>query len=625
MHKRFNPFSLLPVPGQSLSISSPVLSWAYKAFRRPVEYIFGLNGLAKMYDSLPEGLSREQFVEQALKAMKISYEIADNSSSAIPATGPAIIVANHPFGGIEGVVLANLLSKIRPDFKIMANAILGRVPEMRDFFIMVDPFGTESSPRKNIQPLREAIEYVEKGGLLAVFPSGTVSHLQVQRREVSDPKWSATIGRVIRRTKAPVVPLYFSGSNGLFFQLLGLIHPLLRTAMLPREMFNKCGSTLRLRIGKCIPFEKLSSFSSDEKMISYLRIRSYILADSPEPVTEKLFGKLFSSSAFESNISTTREPVVKPEPTTMLLEEIDLLPKHQLLLEGDGNQVFYAKAPQIPHILREIGRLREITFREAQEGTGKSLDLDRFDNYYVHLFVWNQKNQEIVGAYRMGKTDVILRRYGMKGLYTSTLFNYKATLMDQISPALELGRSFVRKEYQKNYSSLLLLWKGIGRYVANHPRYTRLFGPVSINNEYESISRQLITQFLKANNFDPELARMIKAKNPLRGKRIRGVDPEVASVVVGNIDQVSELLAEIETTQKAVPVLLRQYLKLGGKLLGFNLDPSFGGVLDGLILVDLLETEDRLLQRYLGKEAAEEFVSFHQTRKSRVRKRPGQS
>jgi putative hemolysin len=619
MNDRKNPFAL-NVPetldgGRPLPLYLKIL----RLFKAPVERISGLHSLKKAYEKLPEGLSELEFVKASLAQMNIKVEVAGGSLESIPKTGPVVLVANHPFGGIEGVVLAELLGRIRSDFKIMANSLLGRVEEIRNLFLLVDPFGNSDSPKKNIRPLRESIAWVKNGGCLAIFPAGTVSHLQLDRREVSDPVWAESIGRIVRSTGAPVVPLFFCGTNGLLFQLLGLIHPLLRTAALPRELANKRGKSIRLKIGNLISPEKLNSFQTDQKLVNYLRIRSYILADRDEkahhlPGIPAFLRRIITGEALNVAESPERsmEPIVKAEPTTLLAEEIDLLPRDQLLVESDSNQVWYARADQIPHVLREIGRLREVTFRDVQEGTGKSIDIDRFDNYYIHLFVWNVKNMEVAGAYRMGRTDVVFDKYGVKGLYTNTLFDYKAELLNQIRPALEMGRSFVRKEYQRTYSTLLLLWKGIGHYVAKYPKYRYLFGPVSINNEYDSISRQLIISFLQANNYDPALSGMIRARNPPRVQRIPGVDPEVNSVVVGNVNEISELLQEIESTQTDLPVLLRQYLKLGGKLLGFNVDPSFGGVLDGLLLVDLLETESRLLQRYLSKEGAQEFIAYHQ-------------
>ncbi len=630
MRRSTNPFVLnIPECRADGSPLPAVLRYA-RRFQGALERVSGLREMQQMYDDLPEDLNGLDFVQESLRRLRIGYEIVSGSLENIPSTGPAVVVANHPFGGIEGVILMEMIAKIRPDFKLMANSLLGRVKEIAEMMILVDPFGESDSAKKNISPIRECLNHVKNGGLLVIFPSGTVSHLQLDRREVSDPEWSETVGRIVRKSGAPVVPLFICGSNRLMFQLLGLLHPLLRTAALPRELINKQNSTIKFKVGKLIPHEKLASFSTDRKLVDYLRIRSYIQADRDLrshliPGTPRFIENLIERFAGATILPEREplrhlEPVVRGQPASVLAEEVDLLPNDQMLLESDSNQVWYARAEQIPYILQEIGRLREITFREVQEGTGRSIDLDTFDNYYVHLFVWNVKNQEVVGSYRMGRTDVIFDRYGVTGLYTHTLFDYHGELLDQIRPALELGRSFVRKEYQKTFSALLLLWKGIGHYVAKYPRYRYLFGPVSINNEYDSISRQLIISFLQANNYDPALSGLIRARNPLRHKRIPGVDPEVNSIVVGSVSEISELLQEFESNQTDVPVLLRQYLKLGGKLLGFNVDPSFGGVLDGLLLVDLLDTESRLLQRYLSKEGAAEFLAYHERMGTKSRK-----
>lgn len=606
------PFSLTS-PDTRLSGLSGLL---LRCFRGPVESTSGLSTLQKIYESMPRGLGAREFAGAALDFLDIKCEATRGSLSTVPKQGPVVVVANHPFGGVEGVILAHLLRQIRPDVKLLANHLLGRIPELRDFFIFVDPFETRDALRKNIQPMREAIEWVKDGGLLVVFPSGTVSHFQVQSREVSDPPWHPSIGRLVRKSRACVVPFFFAGTNGPLFQLLGLVHPLLRTAMLPRELVNRMHTTIEFKVGKPVRFEKLDGFSSDERLVNYLRVRSYLLADQLADPFHGPLRRIMHLVGLRPGTSRALEPIVKEEAKSILSREVAALPKEQILLSTDDNTVYYARADQIPHLLREIGRLRETTFRDVQEGTGRGIDLDRFDNYYLHLFVWNNANEQVVGAYRMGRTDWILRRFGKKGLYTSTLFDYRGSLIEQIGPSLELGRSFVRKEYQKTYSALLLLWRGIGSYVVRNPRYKTLIGAVSINNEYESISRQLMVRFLQENNFVPELAKMIKAKNPLRIRRIRGVSDEMASVVVSDVKEVAELLEEIESTQKNIPVLLRQYLKLGGKLLGFNVDPSFGGVLDGLILIDLTETETKLRERYLGKEGSQQFMTHHISRSS---------
>lgn len=304
------------------------------------------------------------------------------------------------------------------------------------------------------------------------------------------------------------------------------------------------------------------------------------------------------------------DPIAPARDPELVLDEVLGLPKDHLLLEHGEYQVYCARAARIPQILYEIGRLREMTFRGVAEGTGKALDLDRFDESYHHLFMWSTKKSELVGAYRLGATDEILPTSGVEGLYTSTLFQYQAQVLEQVGPALELGRSFIREEYQKSYSPLLLLWRGIGAFVTKYPRYQVLFGPVSINAEYQSFSRQLIMQFLQANNSLPKLAELIKPKNPPQVRPDTSVDLKECSTVVRDIDEVSDLVAEVESDQKGIPILLKQYLKLSGKMLGFNIDPDFGDVLDGLILVDLRQTDYKLVERFASPEGAKIITAY---------------
>lgn len=576
-----------------------------------VEKITSLKALAEAYDHIiASGATEENFSEVALREFNISYEIADNGLDRIPKTGPVVVVANHPFGGIEGVILIDLLKKVRPDVKVLANFLLSRVEELRPNFIFVDPFGSKSSTRKNTQPLRDSIDHLNSGGLLATFPSGTVSHLTMKSRQISDPEWNINIARIIKKSKASVIPLFFDGHNGSLFQIAGLFHPLLRTALLPREMYNKIGKKIGVRVGSVIPWTRLSDFKSDEEVLAYLRLRTYILG-SPEHhmrLEKKKNKKVSKAPArkFEEIV-----PAVDP---ALMEREIQSLPYEQILVENKDYLVVHAQSTQVPFCLREIGRLREYTFRKVSEGTGKSIDLDGFDNYYIHLFIWNRQNQEIVGAYRIGSVSDILNRYGVSGLYTSTLFAYKSSLLEQLAPALEMGRSFIRPEYQKNYFSLHLLWRGIGTYVFRNPDNKVLFGTVSISNEYNSVSRMLITSFLRGNSYLPEFARLIKPRNPHKSSPLKGVDPSLTSVIVKDLSDVNELIREIEEKHHSIPVLLKQYLRLGGKLLGFNVDHGFGDVLDGLIYVDLTETDPKMLEKYLGKDETVQFLEYHKVK-----------
>ncbi len=593
------PFSL----GLSKKSENPIFRKLIRFLEAPLEKALSLEALNREYNSaksLPG--FEENFPRIALERLGITYNIDEESLARIPRDEPVIVVANHPFGGIEGIIMCDLLRSLRSDGKLLVNYLLERVPQLKKDFIFVDPFGVDGSAKRNLQPMREAIEHVKNGGLLSIFPSGTVSHLHPKQVEITDPVWSPTVARLLRKTKAQVVPIFFEGNNGLPFQMAGLAHPLCRTALIPRELYNKRNQELHLQIGNPIPFSKLETFC-DEDMMGYLRLRTYMLSKKHNLAPTK---KTVVANPVDL------EPLIDAVPAERLEKEVARLPEDQKLLSSGKFQVFYARAHQIPYSLREIGRLRELAFREVQEGTGKSIDVDRFDNYYLHLFVWDEEASKIVGAYRIVQTDKIVRTYGKRALYTHTLFSYRSGLIKQMGPALELGRSFVSPEYQKNFNSLQLLWKGIGAFVVRNPDYKVLFGTVSISSEYDSMSRVLIASFLRSNRYLPELAKSIRPRNPLRHHRIQGAESGPSKFVVKDLREVSELITEIEATQKSIPVLLRQYLKLGGKLLGFNIDENFGNVLDGLIYIDLCETDPRILHRYLGKEGTAEFLAYHQ-------------
>jgi putative hemolysin len=304
------------------------------------------------------------------------------------------------------------------------------------------------------------------------------------------------------------------------------------------------------------------------------------------------------------------EPIAGTMPAADVAAEIATLPAGCLLGRSGDLEVYLSRAIHIPNVLHELGRLREITFRAAGEGTGKRLDIDEFDPYYLHLFVWNARSQELVGAYRLAPTDVVRKRYGIRGLYTATLFRFGDPFLDRLGPALELGRSFIRKEYQRGFAPLLLLWKGIGAFVARNPRYKILFGPVSISNRHQAVSRELMISFLEKYALLRDWTGLVRNRHALRERFLKGANRPALPNSGFDIDDLSEVVSDIEQKQTGVPILLRQYLKLGGKLLGFNVDPKFADTLDGLILVDLTKTDSKLLERYLGKNEARSFLEF---------------
>lgn len=588
---------------------NPVLRGTLALTRGLVEHSLRLDGIEKIYRDSKALDDDAPFAEKILRAMNVRIEIPESDLERIPAEGPVVVVANHPFGGVEGIVLLALLERVRPDFKILANFMLGRIPELRERFIFVDPFGAANSARSNIRPLRQSFGWLKQGGVLGTFPAGEVSSVDLRTGKVRDPEWMPATGRLVRHSGAVVVPVFFSGHNGPLFQLAGLVHPRFRTLMLPRQVINKRNREIRLHIGRPIPPREIREFSDDRSLTNYLRLRTYVLAGREPPPGPR---RRFLPRRKPLDGASALEPVADPVDPSALQSEVAGLEEECRLLSSAEYDVYAVEGRRIPKLLQEIGRLREITFRGVGEGAGRALDLDRFDLYYLHLFIWNRDKREIVGAYRLGRVDDIVQQYGTRGLYTSTLFRFNDKLVHCLHPAIELGRSFVRPEYQRAYTSLLLLWKGIGVYLARHPRYRTLFGPVSITNEYRVSSRNLLLRSLRLSNFAPEMARFVKPRKRPRPGSLRAEwnHPDF-NPFFKDLDQVSAMIQDIENDHKGVPILVRQYLKLGGKILAFNLDPAFSSVVDALIAMDLTETDPKVLSRYMGRENAETFLQAH--------------
>jgi putative hemolysin len=569
---------------------------------RPVlEKLLGLSRLDLFYGQVTEADPSEPFLDRALRLLGVTIDVSDEDLERVPAAGPVVVVANHPFGMVEGLVLGAAMERVRPDVRTMANHLLAAMPELRERMIMVDPFDCPDSSRRNLSGLRAALEWLRGSGMLVVFPAGEVSHIDFSRRGITDSEWSASAVRLAARVNAPILPVCFTGNNSALFHVLGLMHPTLRTAMLPHELWNKRGRSVSMRIGQPVDPEILSRFENERAATAFVRNRVYSLS-SHSPVRRWGLPKP----------ATVQKPIIPAIPSEVLAEEIGHLSAHATLLKAGEMRVLLAPAREIPFTLREIGRLREIAFREAGEGTGRPLDLDRFDEHYLHLVLWNDKEREVVGAYRIAPSLEVLPQFGVRGFYTNTLFAWSRRFLDRLGPSVELGRSFVRAEYQKSFSALLLLWKGIGQFLANNPRYRVLFGPVSISNDYRPESRQLMVRFLNAYCRDEHLSRLVRARNPFRLKARRDVDDIIEGTAQWDIDALSAVIADFETDQKGVPVLLRQYLKLGGRLVAFNVDSVFSDTLDGLIVVDVTRTERRTLGRYMGVQAAKKYLEFHE-------------
>jgi putative hemolysin len=564
------------------------------------EWATGLSKLDKFYAQRPAGLDTQGFLRFTLEVLGIDYQVVRGSLNNVPETGATVIVANHPLGCVEGVILAEMLLTVRSDIQILANQYLKTVPELDELFIGVDVFEGQHAHRANMKALRAANKHLANGGLLLMFPAGEVSQLvDRKQKKLEDKTWSRSVSSLIKRNKAVTVPIFINGHNSQRFYMAGKIHPLLRTLMLGRELLNKQQEVISIAIGDAIKYKEVNTLS-EQNLVNYLRLNTYLLNRHP----------VANSKTHRANINA--EPVAAALPQETIEAELEALPAEHHLLSSGEFEVYCTEARFIPSVMHEIGRLREINFRQVGEGTGMALDLDEFDRQYLHLFVWDREQKLLVGAYRLGAVDKVTENQTLDGLYSRTLFHYDQRFLSRMNDgmAIELGRSVIAEQYQRSMSALLLLWKGIATYIQRNPQYTHLFGPVSISNDYSHEARQLLAETMTLHHYDIESAKCVTASNPLENRNSAWSTSLLTAL--GDLQLLSRVIARLDEG-KGVPVLLRQYLGLNGKLVCFNVDPAFNNALDGLIVVDLRGVPKKTLGRYMGFEQADSYLHFHDT------------
>ncbi|MBX7208859.1 MAG: lysophospholipid acyltransferase family protein [Verrucomicrobiaceae bacterium] len=594
----------------SARMRSPLQKSLYRLAGPMFEKTFGLRDMnevyaraVELYHAHPQGPSPVAWFDSALKAREATYDAETPPDFEIPKSGPLIVVANHPFGILDPCVLAHFVASHRPDLRVMANSLLEMMTEVKPWIIPVDVFGGAGAIARNLGPMKDAIRHLRGGGALAVFPSGEVAHWKLARG-IEESPWSSHIGSLVRRTGATVLPVYFPGRNSALFQAAGLVHPMLRTGMLLHEFRRGRDKVVNIRVGHPIPFSRLKKFENDEALTKYLRMHTMVL-DRRQKASD-------TQAAPVAESAKAMPPVAPMRMQQHFRQEVDRLRDQGARLVGQGPlSVYMAYSHEIPHLLREIGRQREITFRAVGEGSGQEIDIDRFDSFYLHAFLWDDEKEQLAGAYRLGRADLILREYGPKGLYTSTLFRFEKPFLAHLESAVELGRSFISSAYQRNLVALPLLWKGITQWMCRNPHYKKLFGPVSISKDYDLNSRRMLVEFLKDNNLHPDLATFVKPRHPFRYRRGRKLMREFISANLQDVDDCSALISSIETDGKGIPILLKHYLRMNGTILSFNVDKDFSSVIDGLILVDLTETDPKLLSRYMGEDNCRAFLAKH--------------
>ena len=544
--------------------------WIARLQARLIMKVAALKKINRLYESAfsyegpyPEGL---------LHNLGVSYDVAPSDLKNIPASGPAIVIANHPTGALDGMILIDLLSKARPDVKFMGNFLLSRIGPLKRFFIDVDPFAAKSGG--NVSGIRESLQHLSGGGLLVIFPAGEVATWQRGFRDVKDRPWPESVLKFIRKAQVPVVPVYIEASNSRTFRLAGKVHPMLRTLLLPRELVNKAGCSVPLRIASPILPKKTEDLSKTAYN-SYLRASVEYLKPS---------GRRRPRRAERRAARKVPDEVRGDVDVKLLCSELESLRGHYRLFVSGGYEVYCAPPQQIPNMMLMIATLRERTFREIGEGTKNEIDTDRFDRYYRQLFIWDNEALRLVGAYRLGLGDEIMRNYGLKGFYTHTLFRMSPPMGEVMSRTIELGRSFIAREYQRKPASLMLLWKGILHVLLQNEQYRYLMGPVTVSGGFQHTSKLIIAAYVSRFYLDRKKASYIR---PRTGIVVPARIDESLIAEVRPIELINKIICDIERNAFSIPVLIRKYLQLNSSVLGFNTDHEFCDSLDALMLLDL--------------------------------------
>ncbi len=542
-------------------------------------YILRISKINKMYSEVAN-FEGPEFLDTLLNKLEIKYEANPEDIKRIPKEGPFIVIANHPYGGIDGVIMLKILLETRPDFKVMANFLLRKIDPLRDYIFPVDPFEGNQQTAGSLVGIKAAISHLKEGKPLGIFPAGEVStYYNTEAPGVADRQWSDSIVKFIKKNEVPVVPIYFQGTNSRLFHVLGLIHPMLRTAKLPSELLNKKNKIIKVRIGFPISKAEQNEFSDVSRYGRFLRLKTYALGSSIE--VKKFF-------SYKLKPETKTEDIIAPVAPEIIQAEVEQAMEKHLLFKSKCFSVICAPSVDIPNIMTELGRLREITFRDVGEGTNRKIDIDEFDLYYNQLFIWDEEAKAIVGAYRAGKGKEIINRYGKKGFYIESLFKIGNGFTPILEQSIELGRSFIVKEYQRKPLPLFLLWKGILYFLIKNPEYRYLIGPVSISNRFSNYSKGIIINFMKANYYDHELARFIQPRNMFRVP-VSKDDTQVIFENSNDIGKLDKFIQDIEPEEFRMPVLLKKYIKLNGRIVCFNVDPKFNNALDGLLILDLFQ------------------------------------
>jgi putative hemolysin len=538
-----------------------------------LRYLLKEKHLAQFTEQFPH-LQGMDFVDQILEYFNFSYTVTDRDRENIPVSGRVMIVANHPIGTLDGLTLLKLVHNSRPDVKIVANDLLNVIKPLSPFLLSVK-VTTGMTVRDQIASIEKALGQEQA---VIIFPAGEVSRFGPQG--IRDGQWQKGFLRLACRAKAPILPIHIRGRNSLFFYATSTLFKPLSTLMLIREMFRQQDNQIRLTIGSIIPFSAYESIKIGEKeKVKLLKKHLYRIGVGRTP------------------IFVTETAIAQPERRVILKKSIE---KGDLLgCTPDGKEIYLYDSGDCPSILREISRLREVTFRAVGEGSGKRRDTDRYDRYYQHLVLWSADDLEIVGAYRFADAANVIRERGVGGLYSDSLFKFSGQNHPFLEQGLELGRSFVQQKYWGK-RSLDYLWFGIGAFLSRNPQFRFLFGPVSISNSMPKMAKELLIYFYKLYFADSQATPC--SRNPFCFSL--PVTELAKSLSGDNFRQdLIQLKSLLQAMGTSIPTLYKQYTELcapgGVSFLDFNIDREFNNCVDGLVVVDTWQLKPGKRSRYM--------------------------
>lgn len=523
------------------------------------------------------------FLNALLDEFQVNFEIPEEDLKRLPKNGPYITISNHPLGGVDGILLLKLLLEQNKNYKVIANFLLNRIEPLKPYVIPVNPFENKKDIKSSVSGFKNALIHLRKGYPLGIFPAGEVSTHE-EDGNIIDKPWEEAAIKLIKKANVPVVPIYFHAKNSNLFYKLSNLSTTLRTAKLPSELLTQKNRIIKVRIGKPISVSTQNEYLELGNYTTFLRTKTYMLSKS--------FDKKKILQKISTTLKTPKDPkkIAAGIKSQFIEDEVAKLRKSNCrLLTSKNYEVFLAPANKMPNALQEIGRLREITFRAIGEGTNKAVDLDEFDRYYHHMFLWDTSNERIAGAYRMGLGREIFKKYGVNGFYLQNLFRFEPELHTMLSQSIEMGRAFIRSEYQQKPMPLFLLWKGIIHTTLRFPKHKYLIGGVSISNQFSNFSKSLMIEFMKSHYYDPYVAQYIRPKREFK-VCIKDVDKEfIFDKSASDLNRFDKLIEEVEPGSLRLPILLKKYIKQNARVVAFNVDPLFNNAIDCLMYIRIAD------------------------------------